>query len=119
MRYRNPTLLAALIVAVLVTACATIPPDRAVLNSLETIKAGAISSMTVIGQLYQAGQVTADQKARAIELYNRLEVGCKAVAASVSTVTTAQQGADLTAPLQALADQLAALLRQYQTGGVK
>ena len=119
MRYRNPTLLAALLIAVLVTACASIPPDRAVLNSLETIKASAISSMTVIGQLYQSGQVSEDQKAKAMDLYNRIQAGCKAVAASVYTVTTAQQGADLTAPLQALADQLAVLLRQYQTGGVK
>ena len=108
-----------ILAAIIVVACASVPPDRAVLSTLQTIKASAISSMTVIGQLYTLGQVTEEQKAKAIDIYNRIEVGCKAVAAAASTVTTAQQGADLTAPLQQLADQLSQMVKQYQLGGAK
>ena len=120
MRQRHPTIVTtALLLAVLLTACASIPPDRAVLNSIETIKASAVSTMTVIGGLYMQGQITEAQKAQAITIYNKLQAGCKAVAAGASTVTTVQQGTDLTAPLQALATQLSALLVQFQTIGGK
>ena len=46
-------------------------------------------------------------------------LGCQAVAAAASTVTTIQAGTDLTTPLQQLADQLKALLLQFQLGGAK
>jgi hypothetical protein len=119
MRNRTPTVLVALLAAVLLAACATVPADRAVLNTLQIIQASAVSTMTVIGQLYQAGQITEPQKVQAEAVYNRLQAGCKAVAASASTVTTAQQGADLTVPLQQLCDQLTAMLKTFQMGGGK
>lgn len=108
-----------LLAAVLLAACASIPPDRQVLNTLDTIKASSISTMTVIGNLYQQGQVSEAQKAEAILVYNKIQASCKAVAAAASTVTSVQQGADLIAPIQQLSSQLAALLVQFQTGGVK
>ena len=122
MRYRlSPYIAAALlaIAAATITGCASTPPDRAVLNTIQIIRTSAISSMSVIGQLYQQGQISEAQKAEAIVIYNRLHAGCKAVAASASTVMTAQQGADLTTPLQQLSQQLIALLQQYTKGGVK
>jgi hypothetical protein len=118
-RYRHPTIavLALIVLAVVTAGCASVPPDRATLNTVEIIRTSAISSMTVIGQLYQQGQITEAQKAEAMMIYNRLQAGCKAVAASASTVMTAQQGADLTLPLQQLSQQLIALLQQFTTGG--
>ncbi len=120
-RYRHPTIaiVALIMLAVIAAGCASIPPDRAVLNTVEIIRTSAISSMTVIGQLYQQGQITEAQKAEAMLVYNRLQAGCKAVAASASTVMTAQQGSDLTLPLQQLSQQLIALLQQFTKGGVK
>jgi hypothetical protein len=118
-RYRRPTIavLALIVLATVTAGCASVPPDRATLNTVEIIRTSAISSMTVIGQLYQQGQITEAQKAEAMMIYNRLQAGCKAVAASASTVMTAQQGTDLTLPLQQLSQQLIALLQQFTTGG--
>ena len=114
-RYRTPTVVLA--VLLLIAACASIPPDRQVLNSLETIKASSVASMTVIGNLYKEGLVNDTQKAQATLLYNRIQAGCRAVAASVQTVTTVQQGADLTAPLQQFSVQLSNLVVLFQKGG--
>ena len=122
MRQRHPTIATlALIVlaAALIAGCATTPPDRAALNTIEIIRTSSISSMTVIGQMYQAGSISEAQKAEAVVIYNRIQAGCKAVAASASTVMTAQQGSDLTLPLQQLSQQLIALLQQFTKGGVK
>ena len=117
-RYRTPitVVFMALLIA---AACASVPPDRQVLNTIQIIRSSAISTMTVIGQMYQLGQINEAQKTQAQTIYTRLELGCKAVAASASTVTTVQAGTDLTAPLQQLCDQLKALLVSYQTGGAK
>jgi hypothetical protein len=117
MRNKHQTVLALMAVVLIFAACASIPPDRQVLNTIEIIRTSSISSMTVIGQLYTLGQINDSQKAQAVIIYNRLQAGCKAVAASASTVLTVQQSADLTAPLQQLADQLKALLVTFQTGG--
>ena len=125
MRDKDKGLLVACALVVLVAAaaslptssCASIPPDRQVLNTISIIREGAISTMTVIGEMYKQGAIREDQKAQAIGVYNRLEIGCKAVAASASTVMTIQQGADLTKPLQDLADQLKQLLITFQKGG--
>jgi outer membrane PBP1 activator LpoA protein len=119
MRSRTPTIavLALLVLAAVTAGCVTTPPDRAVLNTIEIIRTSSISSMTVIGQMYQAGSISEAQKAEAVVIYNRIQAGCKAVAASASTVMTAQQGTDLTVPLQQLSQQLIALLQQFTTGG--
>jgi starvation-inducible outer membrane lipoprotein len=118
MRTQRRTVTLALVIAALfVAACASIPPDRQVLNTITIIRESAVSTMTVIGQMYQMGQVNEAQKLQAQTIYTRLEIGCKAVAASASTVTTVQQGTDLTVPLQQLADQLKALLLTFQKGG--
>ena len=117
MRNKQPTYAVLLAVVLFAVACASIPPDRQVLNTIEITRSSAISTMTVIGQMYMLGQITEAQKIEAQTVYQRLELGCKAVAASASTVLTAQQSADLTAPLQQLADQLKALLVTFQTGG--
>lgn len=108
-----------LLVALAVIGCASVPPDRQVLNTIQIIRTSAISTMTVIGQMYQLKQITEAQKTQAEDIYNKLQVGCQAVAAAASTVTTIQAGADLTTPLQQLADQLKALLLQFQLGGAK
>ena len=114
-RFRSGVVVLALAVALV--GCASTPPDRAVLDTLQGIQATAVSTMTVIGQMYQAGSISDAQKAQAIDVYNKLQAGCKAVAAAASTVTTVQQGTDLTSSLQALSDQLTALLKQFETGG--
>ena len=119
MRCNSPTkMLVLLAVVVAIVSCASVPPDRATFNTIQTIKASAVSTMTVIGNLYQQGSITEAQKLQAETIYNRLQAGCKAVVAGLSTITTAQQGADLTAPLTQLGQQLSALLLQFQ-GGAK
>ena len=117
MRFQRFALVVGLVV--LAVGCASVSPSRAVMNTLETIKATAVSTMTTIGSLYQQGQVNEAQKAESELVYNRLQAGVKAVAAGVGTVTTIEQGTALTAPLQTLLQQLQALLASYQVGGAK
>ncbi|MGD1146993.1 MAG: hypothetical protein ABR961_03450 [Thermoanaerobaculaceae bacterium] len=129
---RKLQLLVVAAMALLLGACAS-SPQRIVMNSLNTIAAGAQSSMHAIGTLYiqdrsfdAAGNVTSvntktplvseANKAAAEALYNKIQVSCKAVAATLETATAAN-AASLTQPIQDLADQLAAMLLTFQHGG--
>ena len=96
--------------------CASTPPDRAALNTLQTVKASAESAMTVAGNLYQAGQITDAQKAQAIGLYQKIELSSKTAAAALRLVTTTGQADAVILEVQQLLAQLQKLVATFAPG---
>jgi hypothetical protein len=104
-----------LLLAVLLGAfgCATIPPDRAALSTLQSVKVSAEAAITVAGSLYSQGVIGDVEKGRAITLYKQIEASSKTAAAALQFATTQGQADAITKDVTDLLVQLQRLIASF------
>ena len=106
----------AIAILVMVAGC-SLTPDRIALNSLQTVKASAESSLRVAADLYNANAIREDQWKDVVTLYAQVQAACKTAAAGLALVKTDAQAAVIAADAQRLLVQLQALVASFQKPG--
>ena len=108
---------AALVLAVLVTACASMPPQRVALNTLESIRAAALAAVKTFNVGYQAGQFSEVQRTQLGILYGKYQKADTIAAEGIAAASAGTDYTQLVAGVTVFAGDLIKFVQSLKAGG--
>jgi hypothetical protein len=114
--YRQVLAATAVVLACVISACASLPPDRIAYNSIEGAVVGTQAAVKAFNELYQAGKYTDADRLKVRAAYEKFQKAAALAAAVAQAATTPEQSHSALAIINAAGDELLALIRSL--GGI-
>lgn len=112
MRARRALPVAVALLLVL-TACASMPPERIAYNSIDGAKAGVAAAVSAWGDLYAQGRYTNADREKVQAGYKKFEASVAVATDLARVATNEEQKRNAMAYINAAASDLMALLRAF------
>lgn len=113
MRHRK-TAAIAILLALTLAACASMPPDRVAMNALKTMRTTSESILKVHAKLYNAGQSTPERRAKIDAAYVALNQSLDVAAFGIGAVKSWADMARLLSTPDTKLGELKALVPEFK-----